>query len=565
MINTQATYLKGIPNPYRAEEKSDASIKAMNLGPAPEIEVEEDRKIDLPTIEDTQVYTLTSGQQIHGHLASDSQHPLFASSKYPLRTFVQAGDGKAVAVNSQEFLAAMGTKRYPSKTFTVEQSSIESAIDSTSKSRQQQLDSRQMQKSGRAVPKDATLNPVDYSMFVKNTGDVSATFAAQLSDIGKIEGFQVCAGVTNDSIKKFMDQRGADNISYLQVPHGEVWTEDYGEPIAGGGRVVPAIFTDHYGELIRSAIKEGRDERFGPMGLDGNFAYHGAVNQGHFQELCLAQGIAENGPVRQAISYLEGGNIYTGSRPDGSGYVLVGKDSFQVTKKLLEKQTGKSWSDAQIKEAIAADMGIEPSGVVPIEQPGAFHLDMRLTSTAPGEILLSDSVMAVEQEVAWMQSDLDAQAASLKPKELKRRREELKEQAEQMLAQAKEMKKYEDLTAKDLVEAGFVVNRVGGSFVDPTSPKRDTANYFNARHGTNEEGQRFTILMGGTPREEAYMAQQVFDKSHGEISHIYFLDPKVTQSTLDLMGGLKCRTKPGGDLVSHELLSHPAVDHLVTA
>jgi len=55
------------------------------------------------------------------------------------------------------------------------------------------------------------------------------------------------------------------------------------------------------------------------------------------------------------------------------------------------------------------------------------------------------------------------------------------------------------------------------------------------------------------------------EASGGEISRLHFLDPKVSQTTLDMMGGLKCRTKPEGELVSGGLLENPARAQLTQA
>ncbi len=568
MINTNASFLKGIPfasTPAGAAAAPEAeSIKALGIFGFGSDSAEDKTEIAGPQIPDNQHFRLKNGAEVKGHLASDEQHPNFESSRYPLRTYVQAGNGKAVAVDFRDFLSAVGRKPFPSQRFEVNQSQVDKAINTTTQERKEQLTgSKGLVQGLRAVPKDSTLNPTEFTMYLKNAGDVSTRFAEQLSDIGKIEGFQVLANVSSEAMPKHLAKQGADNVSFVHVPHGEVWAEDYGEPLVGGGRVVPAFIDSS--RLVSDAIREGREERFKQHGLDGNFAYHGAVNQGRFQELCLAQGIAEGAPLRQALSYMEGGNIFTGTKADGSGYVLVGKDSFHVTKRLLESETDRKWSDAEVKEAIAADLGIEANAVVAIEQPGAFHLDMRLTSTAPGEILLNDSVQGAEQQIAWMKADLESKMSEMSAKEIQQRRNEIEDNGKQMLENAKLMKRYEDLTAQDLTDAGFVVERTGGSFVQENRANRDTANYFNARHGTNENGERFTIMMGGTPREEAFMAQEVFDKSHGQISHIYFLDPTVTQSTLDLMGGLKCRTKPGGDVVSQQLIQNPNLDSVVAA
>ena len=497
---------------------------------------------------------------LQGHWASDAKRNQYPTTRYEIRTFMPVGqEGKVATVDFQQLLDSNRIPSTPSQHYVVTQKQVDQALKQTGQEREQQLKNGAVP-GDRVVPKDATLNPTDVTMYLRSTSDVSTRYAQQLSRIGELEGFHVVAGIggSYNSFKSALD--GYSNVSLMEVPHGEVWVEDYSEPSLGGGQITPAIFEDGYsGGLVSEAIREGRAERYKGTGLDGVFAYHGAVNQGKFQQTALARGTVTKGPLRQALSYLEGGNIFTGSRANGEGYVLVGKDSFHVTKKLLEKQTGRDWSEAEVSKVIAADLGLDVKNVVPIEQPGAFHLDMRLTAVAPGEIMLNDSKAACEQQLSWMKESV-AQAlksGTLSQSQADKQLRKIDRQAEGMREQAEKMAPYEELTAKDLKQAGFTVHRVGGSFVDPSKPDRDTANYFNARHFTNEQGERISVMMGGQPHEEAFMAQKFFEFSHGTVSRLHFLDPTVTQKTLDLWGGLKCRTKPEGDLISQQQLVHP--------
>ncbi|MBN9419093.1 hypothetical protein ABS71_22280 [bacterium SCN 62-11] len=502
-----------------------------------------------------------------GHLANDAKHGQYPSSHYEIRTFMPTGSGQIASVNFEELMAATRLPSPPSQHYVVTDQQVRQAISDTGAAREEQLKNGAVP-GDRVVPKDATLNPTDVSMYMRSTGDVSTRYAQQLSKIGQIEGFHVVAGI-GGSLSSFQSVlKGYENLSLMEIPHGEVWMEDYSEPSLGKGQITPAIFEDGYGgSLIRDAITEGRKERYKGTGCDGKFAFHGAVNQGKYQQAALARGTITKGPLRQALSYLEGGNIYTGSRQNGEGYVLVGKDSFHVTKRLLEKQTGKEWSDAEVNKVIAADLGLDVKNVVAVEQPGAFHLDMRMTAIAPGEIMLNDSKAACEQQLTWAREAVaeGVKNGELSQKQADRQLAKIEERAAGMREQAEKMAPYEEMTARDLKAAGFTVHRVGGSFVDPTNPGRDTANYFNARHFTNEQGERISVLMGGQAHEEAFMAQKIFDMAHGTISRLHFLDPSVTQKTLDLWGGLKCRTKPEGDLISDQLLQNPAHAQLQTA
>lgn len=576
--NIGQTPLKGIPfaHPNKPKpvhlkhdaEKSDeaANIHARDLGFSPDEDGDEKGlfdwvwgKPDAPAIPEPLNLKLGKAT-LQGHWADDVQHRQYPSARYEIRTFMPAGpEGKIASVDFEQLLKATRIPSLPSRHYVVTDEQVDKAVADTSAVREQQLKNGAVP-GDRVVPKDATLNPTDVTMYLRSTGDVSTRYAQQLSKIGEIEGFHVVAGIGGSYNSYKSELEGYQNVSLMEVPHGEVWVEDYSEPSLNKGQITPAIFQDGYsGGLVSEAIREGRKLRYEGTGLDGVYAYHGAVNQGKFQQTALARGTVTQGPLRQALSYLEGGNIYTGSRANGEGYVLVGKDSFHVTRRLLEKQTGRDWSEAEVSKVIAADLGLEPKNVVPVEQPGAFHLDMRMTAIAPGEILLNDSKAACEQQITWMKEEVERalKAGEINQSQAQNKLNKIDRKAEGMREQAARMAPYEELTAKDLKAAGFTVHRVGGSFVDPNKPERDTANYFNARHFTNEQGERISILMGGQAHEEAYMAQKIFEFAHGTISRLHFLDPSVTQKTLDLWGGLKCRTKPEGDLITDAQLHNP--------
>lgn len=503
------------------------------------------------------------GAVLKGHLASDPKHAQYPSARYALRSYFPTPAGELAVVDFRDLFKSAGPA-YPSQRYTVTSKEISKAVKDTGAVRSQQLTSGKLVAGDRVVPKDGALNPENFAIYLNSASDVSFRYAEQLSQIGKLEGFHVVAGGRNvNSEEKELKKGGYDNLSYLTADGGEAWVEDYGEPTLAGGRVCPAIFSDS-GDQVPNWIAQGRQERFTAHGLDGHFAFHGAVNQGKFQPYCLAQGLAEKGSIRQALSYMEGGNIMPGTNANGDGFVLVGKDSFHVSRRLLEKQTGKQWSVEDTKRAIAADLGLKPENVHGIEQPGAFHLDMRMTQVAPGEFLLNDSVAACKQQIEWLKRDL-ADRTELSAEDRTKLEGKLEERSEAMLKQAKLMARYEALTAADLEGAGMKVHRAPGVFVDTSDPGRDVCNFFNVRHGTNESGERFTILMGSTPRHEAFFAPKLFEASGGEISRMHFLDPKVSQTTLDMMGGLKCRTKPEGELVSQALLNEPVRAQLTPA
>ena len=87
-----------------------------------------------------------------------------------------------------------------------------------------------------------------------------------------------------------------------------------------------------------------------------------------------------------------------------------------------------------------------------------------------------------------------------------------------------------------------------GAFRNLAKVNIDGSNFFNGRHGTNPQGEKYTILMGGTAKQEEYLADFLLGQGHLQVDRLYFLDPEQNGQTLGQHGGLKCRTKPHGQV-----------------
>ncbi|MFN8613836.1 MAG: hypothetical protein U0931_40255 [Vulcanimicrobiota bacterium] len=503
--------------------------------------------------QDSLVFQLPQGAtEVHGHLASDPGHALCPSTQYPLRTYMLTDTNQVAAVDFRDLFNSLKARAYPSQNYKITQKRLDKVVEKSTQEREARLQGAPG--AGlRATPKDNSLNPTTVTMFSDDLNEVSGVYAQQMAQIGQVEGFQVVLAGHADRIKDVeaeLDRKRVKNISFMSLPEGEVWVEDYGEPLLQKGWVTPAIFE---GDWIRTAIDEGRQQRF-PKDVPSDFGQLGQVHACQLQPTALGQAAALGGKAVQGMAYLEGGNTLTGTRPDGQPYALVGQDSLAVSKRLLDAK-----SDLQVREAVASDLGVPASAVFPVEQPGEFHLDMRMMPIAPGEIALNDAKAAAEQQIKWLRSELDqAIKDGGAADEL---RQQFKERSQNLREEAEKRAQYEALTTRDLEAAGMKVHHLPGVFVDPDYPASDTSNFFNARHGVNEQGERFSIFMGGKPEEEAFVAEKLLNAGVG-LTRLHFLDPSQTASTLNLQGGLKCRTKPDGELVPQAELNHPVETRL---
>jgi hypothetical protein len=389
---------------------------------------------------------------------------------------------------------------------------------------------------GQLLSKDASLNPTWMHMAYRKEDPVSLDFVTQMAEVGKVEGFHVVAHVMTDELSQFqkgLPKEASANVTVTQNSgKHDAWSEDQGEFTSQGELIVPAIVSKDT-EFDRISVR-GRQKRYFALPEQGlpqlgcNFASMGLTNA-HDGQLALLSSAQASGSqsLHVAKSYVEGGNLFTGLRADGSPYALVGKDSVAITSAILK------CDEDQAAEQIAIDYNLAPEQLVSIEQPGSFHLDMSMAPGKPGQILLNDARQVANLQKEWL---TDHFAKSWFSKEDP-------EQAFQAVDKAMaKVALHEDQAERELRQAGFEVIRVAGNF--PESPANPPMNFLNLRQGSNDDGQRFAVSLGGTPQAEAAFVAGLESKMPGHFYRIHFLDRSLTSQTLQYKGGVKCRTKP---------------------
>ena len=188
--------------------------------------------------------------------------------------------------------------------------------------------------------------------------------------------------------------------------------------------------------------------------------------------------------------------------------------------------------------------------------------DMAMALIGPGQALVNDSQAAADQQVAWLKQDYaDARPEDPGPDATKLQKQKYKvrlkrwktQQSEKLGARiqnvrsgVRERKFYEDKVVADLKSSGLDVLRMGAVLWNPDKPEQPVANFTNCRQGINEQGQHFFIGLGADERAEEWAAQQLLEKLPTGLDRVYFLDRDLTQGTLDMFGGIKCRTKTEG-------------------
>lgn len=511
---------------------------------------------------------LSQQKAVKGQHTSPAAPARTALEKQPLRTYAVTDAQEMAQLQFGDLLKGTRPPRGSFTTQTVTKDMLASALEAAHESRRRKLDHIETSRPApTAIPKDASLNPQAFSMFARPGEELNLAFVEQMAQLGQVEGFRVIVETPHGQASQLLDElheRGVENVRVVPTRgDGETWTEDYGEMNLAQGAGLPSRI--HHA-VSDAAVNVGRMERFPSehrwwnpttwLAPDpGNFDQLGAVSEGGYQESLAGAALARGLKIRENFSHIEGGNLLTGTLPDGKGYALVGRDSVAVTRAVLEKDLGRPVDEREALVAISKDLGMDVSNVHPIEQPGAFHLDMRMMLAAPGQVILNDAREAALLQEKWLRDDhrkaepeVTGPVSAMRHFGWKLKGRALETQITGILAEADRRAKYEDRTAAELEAAGLHVDRLPGVFVVPGSAGTDQANLINGRHGVNEQGERFFIALGAEQRAETEVAHRLMQVLPTGISRVHFLDRELTPQTLDLSGGIKCRTKPEGEL-----------------
>ncbi|MFN8612104.1 MAG: hypothetical protein U0931_31455 [Vulcanimicrobiota bacterium] len=396
---------------------------------------------------------------------------------------------------------------------------------------------------GRQVPaspllaKDAGVNPGQMLMAHDPRDKTSLAYIEQMALVGQVEDFHVVADAQPENLaraRRKLDKQASANTTWISNPGGhDSWTEDHGEFTEKGGAIVPALLPEE--TEIDSWVFKARADRYREMEKQGgvhpgcNYATQGFMNGRQAQEELVNSALSTGTrDLSMAVSYVEGGNILNGHRPDGSPYALVGQDSLAITARLLPAQAGQAEAIGQV----AADYGLLPQQIIPVEQPGDFHLDMAMTLAGPGQVLLNDSRQVLALQKQWISEHYQHSWFN---------RDEQPGELEQVEKKANKTAIFEDIVEKQLKAAGLEVFRVPGVF--PKSVANVQMNFLNLRQGQNDRGETFAVSLGGEPQAERAFAETLLTKIPASYQRIHFLDRTLTPETLHFNGGIKCRTK----------------------
>lgn len=506
--------------------------------------------------------------------------------KQPIRTWkIENGKAREVA------LTATTAKLPPATRYAaLSEDQLSDALKDAHAKRSEELSAGGVRTMPMAMPEDGSVKVRAYHLAVLGEDATRSAYPLAMAQVGRAEGFRTVIRVGADraaELQKEVDAQGlTDFVTLIPVTLRDpiettldFWSEDQGELHVDGSISVPRSLSkgDGVGDVeAYHALLTDRLQRLHPdVKIDAKtdddfdkllkkypteaFAGVGVVSSREGQRAIAALAVGAGKSVHVTNGYLEGGNTLIGRRADGTGYAIVGKDSLAVSRAALEKDLGRRLRDEELHAFIAADYGV--AQVIPVEQPGGFHIDMDMMLLPGGHVVLNDAMEAFSLMKQWRQADqLASKPVDPGPHATQLQRDEYQflldswqsrekkwlPQAFERLEKASKTKAaFEAKVADDLKRAGLTVHRMAGVFM---SDNGEPMNFLNGEAARRADGKGFYIALGGDLRAEKYVVQKLGQELPSGFSNIHFLDRKWTGYTLNADGGLSCRAKLEGDL-----------------
>lgn len=395
---------------------------------------------------------------------------------------------------------------------------------------------------------------------------------------------------------------GEDN-KWLQQNGTVVTIPDADDSLSPASQFVDADTGIAANEMGSQGYHTAAESRNDPDGIVST-TNQGAISQDNRYKQAEALAAATGLPLERTRSYLEGGNMLSGTLPNGDPYALVGNDSILIstfeheknniaefsaenvtqrradmgldkpydqldanTQALVEdtakrlQEIGRAPKDDQdaaqqaamefmakqdiSTDILAQDIGVPRQDLTIIDQP-EFHIDMYMRPLGPGQVMLND-FDANERLLNDALSRVDADSDDGK---------QLRAMLDHNNRSRTAMGPINERVTAQLEAAGIEVIPAPGVFSSQSSmdtpsdqrvPKR-LANFMNAvpatRPGTNE-----TIFMTNHSSIDALRDAYVdYMRDERGVSQVYFLGAdayngkkSIAEASLEAEGGLDCR------------------------
>ncbi|MBL8955282.1 MAG: hypothetical protein JNK82_31200 [Myxococcaceae bacterium] len=419
----------------------------------------------------------------------------------------------------------------------VSETELRARVNEQQQARAVELAAGRPRPAARATPEDGSVKVRAFHLAAFRDGGQEYAYA--LARIGQREGFDVVLRVPSEHLAVRREELALRKLTNVQLQpiaeanlHGperlDGWSEDQGElHLDGSVSVLPRLPP---GAALFRAVLAEREQRL--RGAGGPFPSVGAVSERNAERALAAIAVGRDAGLRTATTYLEGGNTLTGTLPSGEGYALVGRDSFTASRLLLEHELGRAVTADELTARVAEDLGVETKHVFAVEQPGDFHLDMKMMLLPGGHVVVNDAAQAAGLQATWLREEHAERGVPVPP--------ELEAALAREAQRAKTVAAAEALAVRDLAGTGLTVHRMAGVFA--ALPGRGAMNFLNGEAAQNAKGEAFYVALGGDARAEAHVVGEL-GALPGGARRVHFISRSLSAETLTHHGGLSCRTK----------------------
>jgi hypothetical protein len=424
------------------------------------------------------------------------------------------------------------------------------------------------------TPKDASGGNKVHHMQYNANDKLGEESIRNMAVIASHEGFKLqVTGTRGDleGLKRNLKDHWAVITPVVISSPPDEWAEDSGEYLKGQRTGIPTISTK---KGLQEAIETGRaDRNYKPQekwsGLNYNRNPGNEVGTNVHEDGKQKHKIAEakarqrDDKIVAFKSYLEGGNVLSGTDLRLQPFALVGKDVLAATRHLVDPDL----SDIDIHKIVADDLGLPVASVVFVEQPGQFHLDMGLVILGQGHVILNDSSQTYALMRRWLAEDKESvlRAIDALNEEVKKENKTIRERNEPYVKEHRliteeevenaftvlnntlntvlgERHRLEEMAANDLKKAGINVTRLPASF--PRTSFTPEMNFLNGESGVGPDKRSFFITNGGDARAEDAVAAAYFAAVEStQLARIYFVDSQTSEDSFRKGGGIGCRDK----------------------
>ncbi len=374
-----------------------------------------------------------------------------------------------------------------------------------------------------------------------------------LAAIAEEEGFKVVYTGNQGDLNRVTQQLSPEGtLSLVRNPtaaNSDPWQED-GRSLRGPANItVPVVQNgpvpggqNLYMQDFMNATLQGRETRLIESGMSpedakkyaGTVEFQGQtylpVGAGGVQASVAAETIGSGKWLDMSYTYIEGGNSLVGQNENGT-FAIVGADSVTVSKYLLNKD-GVEVENADVTKMMAADLGVNK--VIVIEQPGEFHIDMRMNLRPDGTVVMNDAQKAGEFERDLIRDRAGKEGWTDQQLQGALQRSEARQ--EQQLV-------FENIVTQQLNDQGVPIQKIPGVLTVEGSRPGDVRqmNFMNLEQGTSlKDGGNFAVMLGGDPKAEEMIRAEY---QRLGVDRVHFLPASVSDEYLSRMGGVNCILK----------------------